>query len=194
MYERKKFKIWLHNLEGFDSHLIAAEYDGRELGDVEAEYYKYDDDDDDEDDEGDGDEYTDTGVGDEDNDGDEPYEWRLTAVPSNDQKIKMLKIGCYEFADSLSFQSGSLSSLSDKLIKSRQKENTLLNILAAIPELAHITHSDKTTTFCPERYKLCLVSFFKKKHFFSLFQKNKFFRGKLSSHTSLQRRLELWKL
>ena len=24
MYERKSFKLWFHNLEGFDSHLIAS--------------------------------------------------------------------------------------------------------------------------------------------------------------------------
>ena len=40
------------------------------------------------------------------------YNWRLSAVPSNSQKLKMIKISRFQFADSLSFQMESLDALS----------------------------------------------------------------------------------
>ena len=94
MYERKIWKVWMHNLEGFDSHLIAAGYDGT-IGEeeIDLEVLINDYDDDDECEEITSKERVNRLNGHEEILDEQTHEWKLSAVPMNNQKIKMLKIG-----------------------------------------------------------------------------------------------------
>jgi hypothetical protein len=79
----------------------------------------------------------------------EKYE--LTVVPLNSEKCKLLKFSMYDFVDSFSFQSQSLSALTDKLVKQKQKESKLLDIVANCEELCFTNGS-----FDMVKYGLCL--------------------------------------
>ena len=79
------------------------------------------------------------------------YNWRLSAVPSNSQKLKMIKISRFQFADSLSFQMESLDALSAKLIKEKKAVGEELEILKTIPQLCW---SDGELD--REKYDVCL--------------------------------------
>ena len=79
------------------------------------------------------------------------YNWNLSAVPSNSQKLKMIKISRFQFADSLSFQMDKLETLSEKLIKEKNAIGEELEILKTIPQLCW-----SNGKFDREKYEVCL--------------------------------------
>ena len=66
----------------------------------------------------------------------------------------MLKISRFEFADSMSFCAGSLSRLSDKVVKNKEKKGERLEILAQVEDLCW--RGGKGGEFDQTLYRLCL--------------------------------------
>ena len=79
------------------------------------------------------------------------YNWKLSAVPCNSQKLKMIKISRFQFADSLSFQMDKLETLSEKLIKEKNAIGEEIEILKTIPQLCW-----SNGEFDREKYEVCL--------------------------------------
>ena len=79
--------------------------------------------------------------------GPQKMSWEITAVPSNTEKLKMLTFGHFEFADSLSFQKGSL----DNLIKKHAEtmNGSVMEVLgkSGLPA--------KNSKFSRKRYGMC---------------------------------------
>ncbi len=173
-------QVFLHNLEGFDSHLIVSAVNNKLLDICDKEkcnvdIYDYTNDSDtdcskasvktikpggkiwwkefdpvekDSDKSFEDREYTnDIAAAKHPVLGEQSISWEITAVPSNTQKLKMLTFGHFEFADSLSFQKGSL----DNLIK-KHKETMNGDVMEVLGKSDLVV---KNTKFSRERYNMC---------------------------------------
>lgn len=173
-------QVFLHNLEGFDSHLIVSAVnnkllDIRDKEKCDVDIYDYTNDSDTDCSKASvktikangeiwwkefGPVEKDTDKSFEDREytkditdakhpalGEQSISWEITAVPSNTQKLKMLTFGHFEFADSLSFQKGSL----DNLIK-KHKETMNENVMEVLGKSALVV---KNTKFSRKRYDMC---------------------------------------
>ena len=108
MQERENVKLYMHNLCGFDSHLIINEYKSKNNR-------------------------------------------ILKAIPENTEKIKILKIGIFDILDSYSFQSESLSVLTEKIVKQKTEKKEKLALVANCHDLTWTKGK-----FDPAKYKLCM--------------------------------------